>query len=68
MDRKEFLHCHMCAHCTQRWSRDLVQVSISLCDIHHWPTYRMDCKDFAASDDEAHAWARNEYNLRENHA
>lgn len=63
MTRKEFLHCQTCANCYSHRCQDMTNISVSLCKVHHWPTYKPDCKDFVLSDDEAHAWARGELKL-----
>ena len=46
MNRLEFLHCHTCIHCSTRVSRDMAHVTISLCDMFRWPTYKTDCPHY----------------------
>ena len=60
MTRKEFLHCQMCKHCYDHKCRDMSQMTISLCEKHHWPTYDPNCPDWEEVDTDEYNWAREE--------
>lgn len=65
MNRREFLHCHMCKQCYSHKCADMSGMTISLCKQFRWPTYKMNCPYYEEVDKNECNWARNELELME---